>query len=341
MKGVLLIEPGKMTVTEMKTPEWKKGHALVRIKACGICGSDLTAYKGTNPTVKYPVNGIGHEGVGIIEKIDREEGERFGLKEGDRVALEPYISCGNCHSCREGRFNNCVNLRVAGVHTDGMMCEACAYPLNRIYKLPDSLSFQRAALVEPLTIGLHGLSRARIKEGEYCLITGAGPIGLLAAFGAMSLGAVPILMDILEERLVFAKKVGIPYVYNNIDGGILEYLREITKGKLPEAMVECTGSPVILGRMHEFVCHGGRIAMVGWPKAPVTLNTIRCTQKELDICPSRNSNEKFGEAIRLIDEGKVPVDLLTTKIIPMDEVETVILDMIAHPQEYLKVVVEI
>lgn len=341
MKGVLLKEPEKMEVAELETPILETGHALIKMKACGICGSDLTAYRGTNPTVKYPVNGIGHEGVGVIDKIGEEDKNKYRLKEGDRVVLEPYIPCESCYSCKESRYNNCVHLQVAGVHTNGVMCEVCSFPLNKLYKIPDTLSYRRAALVEPLTIGLHGLTRARVKAGEYCVITGAGPIGLMAAFGAISYGATPILVDVLEQRLEFARQVGIPYVYNNSDGKLVDYLEKLTNGKLPEAMVECTGSPAILGQMHEFVCHGGRIAMVGWPMNPVTINTIRCMQKELDLCPSRNSNNKFDEAIKLINEGKVPVDQITTKVIRMEETKDTIIDMIEHPQEYLKVVVEI
>lgn len=341
MKYILMKEPGKLTVEEREMPLKEPNKALIRMAACGICGSDLTAYLGTNPTVRYPINGIGHEGVGTIEDIEEEDVKRYGLKKGDRVALEPCLPCGQCYCCQKGNFNNCVNLKVAGVHTDGMMSQFCVYPPGRLHKLPDSLDFYQAALAEPLTIGLHGISRAGVQRGEFCLITGAGPIGLLTALGVMSRGAIPILLDIVEERLDFAKKLGIPFVHNSGEGSISEYLEEVTKGKLPERMIECSGSAKVLGEMHEYVCYGGTITTVGWAKKPVTINTIRCMQKELTICASRNSTGNFGEALSLIDRKEVPADKMITKIAAMEDVEAVIRDMIANPQSYLKVVVTI
>jgi threonine dehydrogenase-like Zn-dependent dehydrogenase len=110
---------------------------------------------------------------------------------------------------------------------------------------------------------------------------------------------------------------------------------------MPEAMVECTGSPAVLGSMHEYVCHGASISMVGWPKSPATINTIRCMQKELDLCPSRNSNNKFPEAIRLVDSGRVPVDRMITRKISLPDTEEVMKDMIDNPDKYMKVIVEV
>ena len=145
----------------------------------------------------------------------------------------------------------------------------------------------------------------------------------------------------IQERLDYAKERGIPYIFNSKEGGIEEYLKEVTEGKLPEAMIDCTGAPVILEQMHNYVCHGARIALVGWPHNPVAINTVRLMQKEIDICPSRNSNKKFPEAIKLIHENKIPTDAFITKMIRLDEVETTIQDMIKKPSDYLKVIVEI
>lgn len=338
MKVLCLPEAGKLEVRELPKPKEKPGHAVVKILKCGICGSDVTAYKGVNPTMKYPVNGLGHEGVGIIEEVGEND---KGLKAGDRVTLEPYIPCNKCHMCRQGRFNNCTDIRVCGVHKDGMMSEFFLQPVNQTYKLPDEMSFEHAVLVEPLTIGLHAITRARVAKGEKVVIFGAGVIGLMAAFGCMNYGAEPIIIDVVQERLDYAGNHGIPHVFNSKEGGVQEFLSEVTKGKMPEAMVDCTGSPFILERMHDYVCHGGRIALVGWPHNPVAINTVRLMQKEIDVCPSRNSNQKFPEAIQMVNEGKIPADAMITKIIEMDEVESTIQDIAKHPADYLKVIVNI
>lgn len=338
MKMLCLPEPGKLEIRDMPKPVLTEGQAIIKMDMCGICGSDVTAYRGVNPTMKYPVNGLGHEGVGIIEEIGDND---KGLKPGDRVALEPYVPCNKCHMCAVGRFNNCADIRVCGVHKDGMMTEYFSHPVQLLYKLPDELSFTHAALVEPLTIGLHGATRARVSKGEHCVVFGAGIIGLMASFACINYGATPILIDVLQKRLDYAKELGIPYVFNSQEGDIETYLKEVTGGKLPEAMIDCTGAPVILENMHNYVCHGGRIALVGWPHNPVSINTVRMTQKEIDILPSRNSNAKFPEAIQLVNEGKVPTDAIITKVIKLAEVEDTIKDMIQNPSDYLKVIVEI
>lgn len=338
MKVLSVIQPGDLQIQEITKPVACPGHAVVKMVICGICGSDVTAYRGTNPTMRYPIEGIGHEGVGIIEEIGSND---KGLMVGDRVALEPYVPCNECHMCKAGRFNNCTHLQVCGVHKNGMMTDYFMHPVQLIYKLPDSLEFQRAALVEPLTIGLHGAFRARVSKGEHCVIFGAGTIGLLAAFACIHAGATPIVVDVLESRLGFAQKVGIAHVFNSSHGDVEAYLSDVTSGKMPEAMIDCTGSPFVIKNMHNYVCHGGRIALVGWPHNPVEINTVRCMQKELDVLPSRNSNAQFPTAIEMIDSGEIPVDEFISATIQLDEVEQTIQKMIENPEHYLKVLVTI
>ncbi|WP_333813921.1 zinc-dependent alcohol dehydrogenase [Muricomes intestini] len=338
MKVLCLPEAGKLEVREFLKPNVRPGYAVVKILRCGICGSDVTAYRGVNPTMKYPVNGLGHEGVGIIEEVG--ENDR-GLKTGDRVTLEPYIPCNKCYMCRQGRFNNCTDIRVCGVHKEGMMSEYFLQPVNQIYKIPDEMSFEHAVLVEPLTIGLHANTRAHVSKGEKVVIFGAGVIGLMAAFGSIHYGAEPILIDVVQERLDYAKSHGIPYIFNSREGGVPEFLSEVTNSKMPDAMIDCTGAPAILEQMHDYVCYGGRIALVGWPHNPIAINTVRLMQKEIDVCPSRNSNQKFPEAIQMVKEEEIPSDAMITKIVEMDEVESAIQDITEHPADYLKVIVNI
>jgi 2-desacetyl-2-hydroxyethyl bacteriochlorophyllide A dehydrogenase len=337
MKVLCLPRAGELVLRDMPVPKAGAGEALVKIEYCGICGSDVTAFRGVNPTQTYPIDGIGHEGVGIIEEIGAND---KGIKRGDRVALEPYVPCNRCPMCKAGRFNNCENLRVAGVHKNGMMAEYFVHPVQLLYKIPDSLSFERAALTEPQTIGLHALSRSRVQAGENVVIFGAGAIGLLAAFSAKNIGARPVLIDFLQERLEKARELGIENVFNSKNGEIHEHLRAIF-GSLPQAMLDCTGSPAVIADMHNMVAHGGRISLVGWPHDPVTINTIRCMQKELDLYPCRNSNGKFPQSLALIEAGKIPADNIITKVVSLEETQAVIEDMVQNPVNYIKVLVKI
>lgn len=339
MRTLSIFKPGKLVMEDTSYPVLTPGNAIVKIEMCGICGSDVTAYSGKNPTMRYPIHGLGHEGVGVIVEIG--ENDR-GLKAGDRVALEPYVPDFSCHMCQEGRFNNCAHLNVCGVHKDGMMTEYFLHPTALLYKLPGDMPWEKAALVEPLTIGMHGATRARVKAGEHVVIFGAGTIGLMAAFACCSYGATPILVDMVQPRLDFAKnELGMPYVYNSRSGGVEEFLSQVTGGKLCEAMIDCTGAQPVLGNMHNYVCHGGRIALIGWPHGEVTINQTRLMQKEIDICPSRNSCGKFPEAIDLIHKGELPIHKMLTKVIDLEQVEQTIQDMMVNPGGYLKVVARI
>ena len=339
MRTLSIFEPGRLVMEDLPRPVLTEGNAIVKMEMCGICGSDVTAFSGKNPTMRYPIHGLGHEGVGTIVEI----GENAqGFRVGDRVALEPYVPDFTCHMCRIGRFNNCADIHVCGVHKDGMMTEYFSHPIRLLYKLPDELDFLRAALVEPLTIGLHGATRSRVAAGDKVAVFGAGTIGLMASFACLSYGAEPILMDVVQERLDFARdQLGMPHVFNSAKGDVVAYLKEVTGGTMCQAMIDCTGAAPVLANMHDYVWHGGRIALVGWPHGLVTINQTRLMQKEIDICPSRNSCGKFPEAIRLLQEDRLPIKKLITKTIHLEETESTIRDMMAHPGDYLKVVIQI
>jgi threonine dehydrogenase-like Zn-dependent dehydrogenase len=222
MRALTIQKPHDLVMMEVEKPKNKNGHAMIKLETCGICGSDVTAYGGYNPTQKYPIQGIGHEGVGIIVEI--EENEK-GLKVGDRVALEPYVPDFTCPMCKVGRYNNCTNLKVRGVHIDGMMVDYIVHPLPLIHKIPADIDAVQAACVEPLSIALHGVARARVRAGEKVVIFGAGTIGIMTALSCLSYGAEPIIVDIIKSRLDFAGKVGIPHTFDSSNGGIVQSLQ--------------------------------------------------------------------------------------------------------------------
>lgn len=338
MKRISVIEPRKLLIEEIEKPKAGEGQALVKMVYCGICGSDISAFRGGNPTCKYPIYGLGHEGVGVIEEIGPND---RGLKKGDRVALEPYIPCGKCHMCRQGRFNNCKDLKVTGVHTIGMMSNWFVLPIEKLYRIPDSLSFEEAVLTEPLTIGLHAATRAKVGPGDWVLVFGSGVVGLMSAFAAKKYGGKPILVDIEDQKLEDARHFGFEYTCNSLKEDVVGYLEKVTDGHLADVIIEVTGSPKILGDLHLYCTHGARIALVGWPKAPVEINTIRLMQKEVDIYTSRNSNMKFPESMEFIAAGGLPCSELVTAYTDIEDIQKTMDSMIASPKDYLKVVVRL
>lgn len=334
MKSIYLKAPGMIGVEEISHPAHHEDHVLIKVKSVGICGSDIAAYRGTSPLVSYP-RIIGHEVAGEIVKVPDNHPE---LAVGDHVVLEPYIYCGNCYPCQNGRTNCCENLTVLGVHVDGGMAEYFAHPRHLVHKVPGGISWELLAMVEPLTISMQAVRRGRVKKGEHVVITGCGPIGLLAAQYTLSLGAIPIVVDPVQERLDFARTLGIEHTINLKNSDVLAEIKKITNGRLAEVVIEASGNSAAVRSSIDYVAYSGRISLVGYPKNEVALPTALFTKKEVDIVGARNSYQAFPESIRLIAEGKVDVKPVITKTITFDEIATSVHDISEHPENYLKVV---
>lgn len=338
MKAVRLAAPGEIFCMETEKPVPKKGEALIKIKTAGICGSDIGAFRGTNKLVSYP-RIIGHELAGVVVSVPKENPR--GLKVGDKVIVDPYLYCGHCYPCRIGRTNCCEDLHVLGVHVDGGMAEYFCHPANMLVKIPEDMDWIEAAMAEPLTISLHGVHRGGLKAGEYCAIIGAGPIGLLAGMIAEAYGAHAILLDLVQERLDFAKSVGIEYTINVAEEDAVQRVHEITGGMMANQVMECSGSNAAIRSALDLVSNAGRITLTGWPAKETSIPTDVITRKEIDICGARTSVREFEEAIELIYTKKVDIKTILTKTISIEEVPETIRDIHKNPGNYMKVVAKI
>lgn len=336
MKAIKLAGPWQVDCVDIEMPIRKKGEALIKVKAAGICGSDIGAYRGTNGLVSYP-RIVGHEISGEIVEIDADN--KKGFKPGDRVVVDPYLYCNHCYPCSIGRTNCCEHLKVLGVHVDGGMTEYYCHPADMLVPVPEDMSWVQAAMAEPLTIALHGIHRGALKGGEYCVIVGAGPIGLAAGLVAQSYGGHAILLDIVQERLDFAMKLGIEHVINSKDEDVFACIREITAGGMAHLVMECSGVNSAIRNTLDFVSFAGRITLTGWPKKETSLPTDIITKKELDIRGARTSVGELNEALDLIRTKKVDMLQFLTKTISVENAPEVLRDIEAHPDKYMKVVV--
>ncbi len=334
MKAIYMPEPWQIGIKEIQQRPLESGEALIKIRSAGICGSDINAFRGTNGLVSYP-RVIGHELAGEILSVP--ENNPKGLKPGDRVTVDPYLYCGHCYPCSIGRTNCCNDLRVLGVHVDGGMAETFAHPANMLVKVPDDMPWDIIPLAEPLTIALHGLHRLQLKSGEHLAISGAGPIGLLAAMTALHYGAEPILIDLVEERLNFARALGIRHVINLKTDNLLEKIGGYTSGRMCECVMEASGASSAIRSALDIVCHAGRIILTGWPTRETPIPTDLITRKEIDIRGARTSAGEFEEAVDLIYHHKVDVRKILSKVISMDEAPDMLRDIEKHPGNYLKV----
>ncbi|ECR8761866.1 alcohol dehydrogenase catalytic domain-containing protein, partial [Salmonella enterica] len=315
-------------------PVKKENEVLIKVYSAGICGSDIGAFRGTNPLVTYP-RIIGHEVVGVV--IQEGKGMPDNIKEGDRVIVDPYIYCGHCYPCSVGRTNCCENLKVIGVHIDGAMQEVVAHPAHLIHKIPDSVKSEMAPLAEPLTIALHALHRANLKEGEHIAIIGAGAIGLMAALSALRYNAIPVLIDIVEERLQYARTLGISHVINPAKTQAVDDIRAITKGTMAQVVVEASGANSAIRQALDLASFAGRISFTGWPKQETSLPTNLITFKELDLRGSRTSAGEFGEALQMLATLNInPADIVS-KVVNIDEVPDAVRELDQYPERYLKI----
>jgi 2-desacetyl-2-hydroxyethyl bacteriochlorophyllide A dehydrogenase len=334
MKAILINAPRDISIKEVSDPERKANEVLIKVRGMGICGSDIGAYKGINPLVTYP-RIIGHEIAGEVLEVPQGETE---IRPGDRVVIEPCVNCGNCYPCMNKRTNCCENLTVRGVHIDGGMSEFCSHPRHLVHKVPADVSWKHLAMVEPLTISVHAVQRARLAKGEHLVVTGSGPIGLLAAQYALVIGAVPIIVDPIDERLAFARLRGIPHGINPVKENAVERIREITGGRMAEAVIEASGSDAAIRSSSDYAAYTGRIALVGWPKGEVSFVTAMVTKKELDVMGSRNSLLAFPESIDLIASNKIDVASLVTRTVSFDEIPDAVKEIAAYPEKFMKVV---
>lgn len=334
MKAIKIEKPWEISVIDMEKPVPKEGEALIKVMSAGICGSDIGAFRGTNGLVSYP-RVIGHELAGEIVSIP--ENNRKGLKPGDKVIADPYLYCGKCYPCNIGRTNCCTSLKVLGVHVDGGIAEFFTHPADMLVQVPADMPWELVPLAEPLTIALHGLHRLQLSKGEHIAIFGAGPIGLLAAMGALRYGAVPIMVDLVPERLAMARELGVAHTINLKEETLLERIEKITHGRLCECVMEASGANAAIRSSLDIVSHAGRIIFTGWPKQETPIPTDMITKKEIDIRGARTSAGEFEEAIELIHTGKVNVKAILTKVVSLAQAADAVRDIEKNPGDYLKV----
>ena len=318
MKAIQIIKPGELKLIDMDKPViTKKDNVLIKMKAAGICGSDMGIYRGTNAAATYP-RVIGHEMVGVVEEV----GEGVAsLKPGDRVIVDQVVSCGHCYACRKGRGNVCGNLQVRGVHIDGGYREYIAVPEQDCYLLPDTLSDVEAVMIEPTTIAIQSCSRAGLCEEDVLLILGCGALGSTILKIARLSGAKFVVADIVQDKLEEALDNGADYVINISKEDLAERMRELTGGYGATVSIDAACTKDSLLTLMEVTGNAGRVITMGFSVAPTEVNQFVITSKELDVRGSRLQNKKFQAAIDLIREGRLDLSGTVSHTFPLEKAQ--------------------
>jgi threonine dehydrogenase-like Zn-dependent dehydrogenase len=228
-------------VPELQRPS--PGEARVKIMSLGLCGSDIAAYLGRSPLFIYP-NVIGHEFSGVVEEINDTESP---IKEGDRVTANPLFSCGKCIACRRGYYNCCTTLELMGVHTGGAAQSYINIPVSNLFRLPDSISYRQAAMIEPMTIGYNAVvNRGNVQPDDFVVVLGCGTIGLSAIQACKANGATVLGVDVKENNLKWARSFGADYIVNSDKEDLEARVKEYSGNDLATLVVEAVGLPELL-----------------------------------------------------------------------------------------------
>jgi len=325
----------KLRSDELTISKIKNSEVIVEVKYCGICGTDIAIYSGTHPRAKPPLI-MGHEFSGLIKYSSNKK-----YKEGDRVVINPLISCGKCEICRKGIPYICENLKLVGIDINGGFSKYVVISADKIFNLPEKLSLKTAALVEPFATGFHVTNRINIDKNGLILITGGGPIGTGIGIILKSKGFKNIYFsEVSSYRINILKKFGFN-VFNPIETDILNYMKSNCKRNLFDLLIEASGKATPLLDMSSLVKVRGKILLVGISHKPVPVNTMNIIFKEIEVAGNRvYSIDDFKEAIDFIyDKRKILGDYIT-KVYELDKLEEAI-NLAGNSDLAMKVVIKI
>jgi L-galactonate 5-dehydrogenase len=338
MKAVRIVEPGKVEIIDIPQPECGKGEVVIKVKSVGLCGSDLTTFRGQNPMVSYP-RIPGHEIAGEIVEVGK--GAIAKLKKDLLVTVSPYTACGKCYPCRIGRVNCCRFNQTMGVQRDGAATEYIVMPVAKVHPT-DGLSIDQAACVEPVSVGCHAVNRGRATDKDLVLIFGCGVIGLGAIASAAYKGAKVIAVDVDDAKLKKAKALGATYTINSQKEDLPARVDGLSEGNGVNLAIEAVGLPQTFRAAVDLICFGGRVVYIGYAKKPVEYETKLFVSKEADIMGSRNAfSKEIDDVIGMFRSGRIDVGELVTHRFRLDEMEKALRLWDTNPGEVTKILLSV
>jgi L-iditol 2-dehydrogenase len=317
MRVALFEKAHHLRVTEKSLRALSDGEYLVKVDACGVCGTDVHILEGTSRSSPPVV--LGHEYAGMVEDAGQGCGQKLL---GKRVAIDPNISCGHCYYCRRGLAHLCANLRALGVDVDGGMAEYCIVPEKQMYTLPDGFPVIASAFIEPVSCVIHGIDRAGIKVGDTVLILGAGTIGLIMMQLAHTAGATRvIIVEPLEHKRAIAKKLGAEFILNPAEVDTKSVTYDLT-GVGADVVIECTGKPETAQLALDLARRGGTVEFFGVCAVGSTISVEpnAVYAKELSIVGSYVNPHTFDRAIAVLNSGNVRIDEFQINTFSLDVV---------------------
>jgi len=323
MKAAVLYGAKDLRVENVSEPSVSSNQVKVKVEWAGICGSDLHVYADGLSMEPHPLSGkkppiiLGHEFSGTIVEVG--DGVTRA-KVGDRVAIEPLIYCGECYACKRGYYNQCSKVGFVGINSDGGFAEYTVVDEKMVHILPDNVTFEEGALVEPAAVSFYAVKESKLKVGDTVAIFGAGPIGLLALIAAKAAGASKIIaVDLSEERLNKARELGATYIIDGHRDDIVETILNLTNGGV-NVVYECAGVQATMTNAIATVKQGGQIMAVASYSKPVSIDMGQIMFKAADITSILAYRHVFPEVIDMISAGRLDVKQVITKKIALDDI---------------------
>ncbi len=319
MKALVLKEYHQLSYEDVPEPHYGPDDLLVQVKACAICGSDVHGLDGSTGRRQPPII-MGHEASGVVAAV----GERVqGFAPGDCITFDSTIYCGRCHFCRQGRINLCDNRRVLGVSCDdyrqnGALAEFVAVPSHIAYHLPEGVSFEQAALVEPVSIAVHAVSLAPLNLGDTAVVVGVGTIGLLIIQILRTAGCGQIIaLDIDHGKFDLARRFGAAVCWDPREEDLLQRIRSVTKGRGADLAFDAVGLSFTVEQAAGLLRKGGALVLVGnlSPQADLPLQSV--VTREIALYGSCASSGEYPICLELIQQGKVDVNSLISATAPL------------------------
>ena len=341
MKALELVGPSVFELVDKEVPSPDDHEVLIRVKACGICGSDIHGANGSSGR-RIPPIVMGHEAAGEIAEV----GSRVTkYSAGDRVTFDSMVFCGDCHYCNQGRTNLCESRQVMGVSCDefrrhGAYAEFVCVPERIVCALPDDISYDHAAFTEPVGVAVHAVNRANVKPGESAIVVGAGLIGLLVVQALRNAGCSPIIaLDLVPQRLDLAMKLGATHAMLATEENVVSKIHELTEGRGANHSFEVVGATGPVTLAIEGLRRGGTCVLVGNLAPEVTLPLQKVVTRELNIVGTCGINDEVPMSVELIASGKIDVEPLISARSSLEEAAGWFAKLESGDQPWLKVLV--
>jgi threonine dehydrogenase-like Zn-dependent dehydrogenase len=321
MKALVHTAPLKFDLRDVPVPQPQEQEVRIRVQAVGICGSDVHGYTGTTGRRIPPII-MGHEASGVVDSVGRAV---TGIAPGERVTFDSTVYCNQCPACRLGHVNLCQTRKIIGVSTptfraEGAMAEYVVVPSWIIHKLPAAVSFEEAAMIEPAGVGMHAARITPIDVNDVVLVVGAGQIGLLTMQGAKIKGAgTLVVMDVKEDRLAFAKKIGADVVVNSAAGDPAEALQKAIGRPDADVVFEAVGLETTVAMSIRLTKLGGNLTLIGNVTPKIQVNLQEIISREVTIRGSAAIAGEYPACLNLIAQGRLQVKSLISRILPLSE----------------------